>query len=189
MDAEHIRDVKTFLSGTSDRLRKGILFPNGQPNWVPVLVPATTSGAHGPASVGFQFWFGLAPEVLHMPIDMAIYAPLEPSSGVRLPLAILHVDQNDRAGHPVCNSVNNLINEGASDASPWYGNVLVLLFAPETSSLESVPEWLHEYVAETAILREKHVQCSTIWTPSSCLEAPVVDLTCDVVVVLVCSVL
>ncbi|KAK7033848.1 hypothetical protein R3P38DRAFT_3264437 [Favolaschia claudopus] len=152
MDAEHIRDVKTFLSGmTSNRLRKAILFPNGQSNWVPVLVPATTSGGDGPASVGFQFWFGLAPEVLHMPIDMAIYAPLEPSSGVRLPLAILHVDQNDRAGHPVCNSVNNLINEGASDASPWYGNVLVLLFAPETSSLESVPEWLHEYVAETAI--------------------------------------
>ncbi|KAK6988116.1 hypothetical protein R3P38DRAFT_3229681 [Favolaschia claudopus] len=152
MDAEQIRDVKTFLSGlTNDKLRKGILFPTGLPNWVPIMVPSTKPGSGGPASVGFQFWFGLAPEVLHMPIDMAIYAPAEPLSGVRLPLAILHVDQNDHAGHPICSSINNMIFDGASDTSPWYGNMIVLLFSPETSSLESVPEWLHDYVAETAI--------------------------------------
>ncbi|KAK7035963.1 hypothetical protein R3P38DRAFT_3183770 [Favolaschia claudopus] len=147
INAERLEEVKR----TGGIRRRGLLFPTGEKDPSIVTVPTTERPAVGPAGITFQYCFGLVQEVASMPIDMAIIAPTEWLTGVYPPMAVLHVDQNQREGHPLCMSVNDALNEGTSDASVWYGNVLVFPFCTRTGMLQSLPEFLDNWAATVAM--------------------------------------
>ncbi|KAK7001031.1 hypothetical protein R3P38DRAFT_2796519 [Favolaschia claudopus] len=153
MNAERLEEVKLYLSTlpTGGIRRRGLMFPTGEKDPYIITVPTTAQPAIGAAGIAFQYCFGLVQEVVSMPIDMAIIAPTEWLAGAYPPMAILHVDQNQREGHPLCTSVNDALNEGTSDPSVWYGNVLVFPFCTQTGMLQSLPESLDNWAAIIAM--------------------------------------